>query len=272
MTVPLLLTAAMAAAAAALAIGGSGATVARRRLPSRPRTARSWLPRRRALRGDAVGVLAALAVVLVFGIDLLVVAATSALVVGAALRLVDSRHRRQQAQARRRQVVEVCDALGAELRAGQPNVRALRRVADEQPLVEQVARAAALGGDVPVALHAVADRPGADGLRMIAAAWRVADCSGAGLALVLDRIAAALRAEQAASVEVAASLGPPRATAQMLAVLPVFGLLLGVGLGGDPVGFLLQTWAGNLCLAAGSALAAAGLWWVERLASAVERT
>lgn len=265
------LTAGLAAAAAALAVGGGGATVLRSRLPTRAGTARARLPHGRRLHGDSMGLAVGIAGVLVFGFDLLVVAATAGMLVVVALRLLATRRLRAQAQERRRQVVEICDALGAELRAGQPAVRALRRVAEEHPLLEQVASAAALGSDVPVALDGAATRPGAAGLRMMAAAWRVADRSGAGLALVLDRIAGALRAEQAASVELAASLGPPRASAQLLAVLPAFGLLLGVGLGGDPVGFLLHTLAGNLCLAAGCTLAAAGVWWVEWLASAVER-
>ncbi|MPZ12782.1 MAG: hypothetical protein GEU89_21695, partial [Kiloniellaceae bacterium] len=81
------------------------------------------------------------------------------------------------------------------------------------------------------------------------------------LAVVLDRVSAALRAEQACADEVSASLGPPRATARLLAVLPVMGLVLGVGIGGDPVAFLFGTAPGNVCLALGCALALTGVWW-----------
>ena len=67
-----------------------------------------------------------------------------------------------------------------------------------------------------------------------------------------------------------AALGPPRATAKMLATLPVIGVLLGTAMGVDPLDFLLTTGTGNVCLLGGLALALLGLWWVERLADAVE--
>lgn len=276
----LVATSAFAAVAAALAVGGSGAGVLRRRLPGPTGrrgpaasigAVRSWPGPGWRFRGDIVGLLAGLLIVAVFGVDLVLLAGTAALMAVVAVRVVAGRRRRVQALAHRRQVVEICDALGAELRAGQPAVHALRRVAAEHPLLGRAAHAAALGSDLPAALGSLAARPGADGLRMVAAAWWVADRAGAGPALVLDRIATVLRGEQAASAELAASLGPARATAQMLAVLPLLGLLLGIGIGGDPVGFLLQTPVGNLCLAAGGCLAAVGVWWVERLAAAVER-
>ncbi|MGH3384168.1 MAG: type II secretion system F family protein [Nocardioidaceae bacterium] len=223
------------------------------------------------LRQAVLPALAGVVVLLVWGSRFLVPAATLAVVAAFGLRLAAGHRTRDQAGRRRREAVEACDGLAAELRAGQPAVRALSRVAAEHPFLAPAAQSAGLGGDVPGVLDGLAERPGFAGLRMVAAAWRVADRSGAGLAVVLDRVSAALRAEQACADEVSASLGPPRATARLLAVLPVMGLVLGVGIGGDPVAFLFGTAPGNVCLALGCALALTGVWWVERLAARVER-
>lgn len=199
-----------------------------------------------------------------------VVAATAAGLAVITVRLVRSGRRRAAAQRTRTEVIEACDALAAEIRSGQPLLFALRRTAALQPLLAPASHAAAVGGDVPGCLLSIAGRPGADGLRMAAAGWRVAEHSGARLADVLDTVTAGLRADEECRQEVEASLAAPRATARLLAVLPLFGLLLGSTLGGDPVGFLLRSGPGNICLAVGAALASAGVWWVDRLADSVE--
>jgi tight adherence protein B len=180
--------------------------------------------------------------------------------------------RLRQARGRSRAaVVEFCDALAAELEAGLPAVTAMERACESWPALSSVVGSARLGDDVGVALrHCAASTPGAEGLRSVAAAWDVAAHPGAALARVLARVAAGLRSDEEARAEVTAALGPPRATAKLLAVLPVFGIALGASMGADPVGFLLQSTPGVMCLAAGTALALTGLWWVERLAAAIE--
>jgi tight adherence protein B len=216
----------------------------------------------------AVVLVAALLAVL--GPSGLLLACTAALVTVGVGWLHAVGRRRGDVERGRRRTVEVCDALAAEMRAGQPAVRALQRTAEEHPLLQAAARACALGGDVPAALRGTGDAPGAGGMATVAAAWQVAEGSGSGLAAALQRVADSLRAEEAARAEVAAGLAPARATARLLAVLPVFGLLLGMGIGGDPLALLLSTLGGNVLLLAGSGLALAGTVWVERLAQRVE--
>jgi tight adherence protein B len=184
--------------------------------------------------------------------------------------IVDWRLRQARARSRAA-VVEFCDALAAELEAGLPAVTAIERACAPWPELSSVVSSARLGDDVATALRGcAASTPGAEGLRSVAAAWDVATRSGAALALVLTRVAAGLRSDEEARAEVTAALGPPRATAKLLAVLPLFGIALGASIGVDPVGFLLQSTAGAMCLATGTALALTGLWWVERLAAAIE--
>ncbi len=175
-------------------------------------------------------------------------------------------------------VIELLDALAAELVAGRPPAAALRRVgADVDDLVLRsglapVLAAATSGADVAAALSVAAELPGCVALRWLAAAVRVADATGASLAAVVDRVAASARAEADHRREVASSLAAPRATARLLAALPVVGLLMGELLGAHPVGLLLGTPPGLGCLAAGLTLELAGLRWTARMAAAAERS
>lgn len=171
--------------------------------------------------------------------------------------------------------LELCQGLAAELHAGRSPIEALEHAAVELPTVVRdrlarvIARAHA-GGDVSAELIEVSRRPGLGGLARLAACWRVGSEAGSGFAAVLDRLADTLRAEAEHRGEVAAQLAGARASARMLAALPVLGLLLAAGLGTDPLRFLCTTPYGLACLACGLVLDAAGLVWTHRLATHAE--
>ncbi|RSN64011.1 hypothetical protein DMH12_04350 [Streptomyces sp. WAC 04229] len=179
-----------------------------------------------------------------------------------------ARERRQDA------VLALCGALAGEVRAGrQPGEALLYAERDSGGLgtaQAAVLAAARFGGDVPAALAAAARQPGAEGLRGLAACWRVAVDQGAGLAAGLDRLEGALRAERDQRADLRAQLAGARATAVMLAGLPVLGLLLGVALGSDPLHVLLHTGAGLGCLLGGGLLEGLGVWWVTRIVRGAE--
>ncbi|MFC9128799.1 type II secretion system F family protein [Streptomyces sp. NPDC057099] len=171
-------------------------------------------------------------------------------------------------------VIALCGALAGEVRAGrQPGEALLRAARDCGGLVDAqatVLAAARFGGDVPGALEAAARQPGGEGLRGLAACWRVAVGQGAGLAAGLDRLADALRAERDQRSDLRAQLAGARITAVMLAGLPALGLLIGTALGAEPFQVLLHTAAGLGCLAVGGVLEGLGLWWVLRIVRGAE--
>ena len=195
-------------------------------------------------------------------------------------RQLSVRAARSAAEARRKAVAGLCAALAGELRAGRPPETALAEAVERLragrtggPVdrgLTAVLAAARFGGDVPQALGRAARRPGAEGLASAAACWEVAVDGGAGLAAGLDRVAAALRAEHDRREDLRAQLAGPRSTAVMLALLPVFGVLLGMTLGADPLRVLFRTPAGLGCLLVGVALEWAGLAWTGRIMRAAE--
>jgi tight adherence protein B len=174
------------------------------------------------------------------------------------------------AAANASRMAEVCDLLAAELCAGRPPEAALREAATAWSALIPVAEVARLGGDVPGALREVARTPGASGLRLLAAAWSVSRRTGGGLGVATRRVAEAVRREQATSRVVAGELASARATARLMAALPVVALLMGSGAGADPWSVLLRTPVGLGCLAAGLASGVAGVWWIEQIAHGVD--
>ncbi|MFF3328925.1 type II secretion system F family protein [Streptomyces sp. NPDC002888] len=183
----------------------------------------------------------------------------------------EARHARER---RGDAVIALCAALAGEVRAGrQPGEALLRAARDSRGLGDAqaaVLAAARFGGDVPGALTSAARQPGAEGLRGLAACWRVAVDQGAGLAAGLDRLEGALRTERDQRADLRAQLAGARSTAVMLAGLPVLGLLLGTAMGADPLHVLLHTGAGLGCLLVGGLLEGAGLWWALRIVRGVE--
>ncbi|MER6249963.1 type II secretion system F family protein [Streptomyces sp. NPDC001584] len=189
------------------------------------------------------------------------------------------RARERARAARAAEVVALCGAVVGELRAGaQPGqalTAAMRRTAvgpgGPGAAETGVLAAAAFGGDVPGALRQAAREPGAEGLAGMAACWRVSVDGGAGLAAGLERLEGALRAERDRQESLRAQLAGARSTVLVLALLPLVGLLIGTGLGADPLRVLLHTPMGWGCLLAGGVLEALGLLWCRRIVRAGER-
>ncbi|MET8039545.1 hypothetical protein ABZU25_01625 [Micromonospora sp. NPDC005215] len=144
------------------------------------------------------------------------------------------------AERRRRRGLDQLCGLAADLRAGLP--------------VQHAIEAATDGWD------------GSDRLRQLtAAAVRLADRTGAPLAELVERIEADARATDRGLAAAAAQAAGARATAWLLAALPVGGIGLGYAIGVDPVAVLLHSSVGGVCAVVAVALQVVGLLWTERL-------
>ncbi|MDB1086523.1 type II secretion system F family protein [Streptomyces sp. ACA25] len=264
-----------AGGAAWLLTGGRTGAPAARLLPpgAAPGRRRLRLPSR--ADGTLTSVLCCLAaggVVALWGRSLLPLAA-AALLAPLAARWWRGRCGSRDAARRADAVIGFCAAVAGEVRAGRQPEQALRAAGPRHlgAPAAAVTAAARYGGDVPAALRQAAGQPGAEGLRAVAACWQVAVDGGASLASGLDRVADSLRAERDQREELRAQLSGPRATALVLAALPVFGLLLGSAMGVQPLVVLLHSPAGLACLVGGALLEWAGLAWVAAIVRSAER-
>lgn len=160
---------------------------------------------------------------------------------------------------RRRAVVVLCRVLAAELRAGQPSEEALRIAAAEAGLL------AGGAADAPSLRREASRDPDLWALAYVAVCWEVAADTGAGLADVVDALAANLTEQEEQRAEAAARTSGPRTTAIVLTGLPVVGVVMSSSLGGSPLAFLFTTPLGVACLVCGLVLDALGAWWTLRM-------
>lgn len=107
--------------------------------------------------------------------------------------------------------------------------------------------------------------------RRIAVAWRTAEHSGVPMGELLEALRADLAARRAFTERTRAGLAGPRATAVVLAGLPLLGIALGQATGARPIQVLLGGGLGGMLLVIGTALVAAGMVWTERITDKVVR-
>jgi tight adherence protein B len=266
--------AALALIGAAGAVGGWAGP--RRRLRSvtpQPSTRRRW---RRSVPSPRVCLVAATLVAGVLGAVLggPVAALAGAVYGGAAMRVWLRRRLALAYAAAHRGCLDAAAGLADDIRAGRSPEEALAgATATIHPLVDRatqgalrvVTGAARTGADVPEALRAVRHAALVPVFRRLAAIWTLND-AGVPLVELLDRLESELRAHRRGAERAAAQMAAARTTARLLAVLPLFGLVLGHLLGADPLDAVLRTTVGGVSATLGMALQVAGSAWTERIA------
>ncbi|GIJ23421.1 hypothetical protein Vlu01_40450 [Micromonospora lutea] len=170
---------------------------------------------------------------------------------------------------RRERLDQLC-ALAGDLRVGLPVPAAAQVLTSPLSAVgqpdETVIADGRTAGYVP-GLPAGADPGRAEDRlgRLAGAAVRLAERTGAPLADLVERIEADARSTDRGLAAVAAQASGARATAWLLAALPLGGIGLGYGIGVDPLQVLLHTPVGGGCAIAAVGLQVIGLLWAERL-------
>jgi len=256
-------TVAALALAAALMVG-----------PWQPRRLGSWPPPRRTRR---MGVLAGWVVAATTIVVLAPIAASVAAAVVAAsitLRCRDSRQRDRRAK----EAAALQAALGTlvgELRVGAHPVVAFERAATEvdgtvADALRAVAARARLGADVSSGLHSAALQSTVPQYwKRLSATWLLAQTRGLAIVALIRAAEQDVVERERFNAGVTAGMAGARATATILAGLPVLGVGLGHLIGAQPLRFLLSGGVGGWCLVIGVTLACAGLWWSDRITDRV---
>ncbi|BBY58040.1 type II secretion system F family protein [Mycolicibacterium sarraceniae] len=193
-------------------------------------------------------------------------------VLGATLLARGRRRRRDQDRARAGQTLAgAMETLVGELRVGAHPVRAFAIAARESDgtigsALRAVAARAGLGADVGAGLRAVAGATSVPAQwDRLAVCWQLAADHGLAMAALIRAAQRDIIERQRFTARVEAGLAGARATAAILAGLPLLGVLLGELIGAHPVRFLVGGGVGGGLLIAGTVLVCAGLAWADRI-------
>ncbi|WP_110590488.1 type II secretion system F family protein [Microbacterium suaedae] len=160
-------------------------------------------------------------------------------------------------------------SLAVLLQSGANPAVSWRHLAENgDPVAQRVAQRVGEGSSVADAI--ASERGREESWGDVAAAWETAETVGAPLADTLRGIAASLREVGELRDDVRVALAEPMASARLMAWLPLLGLVVGTGLGLEPLGVLFGTTPGLVCLAAGIALVVLARVWTRRLVRAAQ--
>lgn len=243
----------------------------RRRLIPSPGRRRQVPP----LGANGFGWIVAIAA-LAAAVSLPVTTVLAAALVGATAALRYRRRGRLRRAAEEGRTLEAAlDVLVGELRAGAHPVRAICTAADEThgavaESLRGVAARARLGADVTAGLRAAAWFSALPAhWERLAVCWQLASDHGLAISTLMRAAQRDIAERQRFSARVASGMAGARATAAILAGLPVLGVLLGQLIGARPLSFLLGGHTGGWLLVIGTMLACGGLLWSDRITDRV---
>jgi tight adherence protein B len=207
------------------------------------------------------------------GVVLLPLTTVLAATVLAATGILRSRRRRRsdRGMGESRELETAIDVLVGELRVGAHPAAAFAVAADEtaEPVAgacRAVAARARLGADVAAGLRGV----GVTSVlqthwERLAVCWQLAADHGLAVSALMHAAQRDIAERQRFSGQVRSAMAGARATATILAGLPVLSVLMGQLIGAHPIAFLLGGQLGGCLLVVGLTLICGGLLWSDRI-------
>jgi tight adherence protein B len=176
-----------------------------------------------------------------------------------------ARRRDRGVEDRLQSLTEGLGALAADLRSGRSFEAATEAAVAACADPESAAALARVLRAPGAALPAGQDAELTTALGRVSAGVLLSARTGCSLAAVTAAVEDDLRARHRLRLELRTATAGPRASAMLLAGLPVLGLAMGSGVGADPWRVLTTTGTGQLLLVLGVALELAGLSWTGYL-------
>jgi tight adherence protein B len=208
-------------------------------------------------------------------LPLTTVLAAAVLAATAALRY-RRRYRRGRGEEESRELETAIDVLVGELRVGAHPAQAFAVAADEAtgPVANScraVAARARLGADVTAGLRSVAETSALPAQwERLAVCWQLASEHGLAMSVLMRAAQRDIVERQRFSGHVKSAMAGARATAAILAGLPMLSVLFGQLIGAAPLTFLLTGHAGGWLLVIGVVLICCGLSWSDRITDRAE--
>lgn len=181
------------------------------------------------------------------------------------------RHRDRRRLAEGQAMAGALEVLIGELRVGAHPARAFAIAASESEgavsaSLGAVATRALLGADVASGLRTMAAGSSVPAYwDRLAACWQLAAEHGLAMSTLMQAAHGDIVGRQRFADRIRAALAGARATAAILAGLPVIGVLLGELIGAHPIRFLLEDRVGGWLLAVGVTLVCAGVAWSDHI-------
>ena len=258
-----------------IAVAAIALAVAALVAPSSPRGRLVETTRRRVMPARAwAGIMVVLAVAGAVFVTLTTVLACSVLTATMFLRL-RRRRREERERAESRQLETAIDVLVGELRVGSHPATAFAVAAGETagPVAgacRAVAARARLGADVAAGLRGVAETSALPShWDRLAVCWQLAAEHGLAMSTLMQSAQRDIAERQRFSDQVRSAMAGARATATILASLPVLSVAMGQLIGARPMAFLLGDGVGEWLLVVGLTLVCAGLLWADRITARV---
>lgn len=186
-----------------------------------------------------------------------------------------ARYRRRRARrlrrAQGRAMAQAMEILVGEVKAGATPVRAVAAAAVETsgPIgsaLRAIGARALLGADVAEGMRQLAEASVVGRYwHRLAVCWQLAAVHGLPMSALMSAAQRDITERERFTDRMDAALAGPRATAAILAGLPVVGGVLGELIGAHPVRFLFASPQGGWLLMIGTALLCAGIGWTDRI-------